>query len=499
MSSLRKSTAVLLTRGDYDDLEVFVVHRNPKLGFFGDYWALPGGVFEEGDRIESDWTDDRAHQSCGLRELFEETGVLPRGLAGLCSEDQRSDLRDALLAEESGDVWADLLRQFPEAVGELHPLGLLTTPPFAARRYRTHFHHLQLPPKEFPRIIPGELTVGEFWKPGQLLKRWRAGELLIVPPLLAFLDLYSCDAGLHAWRRALLDRTTRSEAGSIHRIRHVPGIDVLPLRTPTLPPATTTNTYVVGRKRLFIIDPATPYADEQQRLITFLDERIVQGCELAGILVTHHHHDHVGAVALIAERYDLEVYGMRETLERLPQVPLRPHELFDGDRIELGRSADGREGWHLQAIHTPGHDRGHLVFLDSRYNSLIAGDLISTLSTILIDPPEGHLATYLDSLRRVLALAPGVIHPAHGMATAQGEATLRRFLSHRAMREAALVRALESGLCQLEDLVARVYQEVPEDLYLIAQRSLAAGLEKLEEEARVVRRADAWHLVTPSA
>ena len=496
MSPPRKSCAILLTRGEREKLELYVVRRSPKLEFFGGYWALPGGVVDGEDRLEDDWSEERLHQSCGLRELFEETGVLPRGLAERIEPGARAALRAGLLERQDARAWHELLRGFPAALDELHPLGSLTTPAFAKRRYRTHFQQLSLPAGESPSISPGELTDGIFLSPAALLERWRAGEWLVVPPLLAFLDSYRADVGLGPWREALRERTRRSEAGSIHRIRHVPGIEVLPLRTPTLPPATTTNTYVVGGERLYVVDPATPHEDERARLFDFLDERQADGCRLAGILVTHHHHDHVASVAPLAERYELEVLATRETLERLPSAPRRSRELVDGDRIELGDAPDGRPGWFLEALHTPGHDRGHLVFLDSRYNSLIAGDLVSTVSTILIDPPEGHLATYLASLRRVLERAPAVIHPAHGMATSRGVELLRRYLAHRSMREAALVRALRSGTSELGELVALVYQEeLPSEMRAVAQRSLLAGLEKLAEEGRALERDGRWHCV----
>ena len=85
-------------------------------------------------------------------------------------------------------------------------------------------------------------------------------------------------------------------------------------------------------------------------------------------------------------------------------------------------------------MHTPGHDRGHLVFLESRYGALIAGDLASTVSTILIEPPEGHLSTYLATLTRMAEVDFGHLYPAHGPAARDGRGLLRRYLRHRAMR-----------------------------------------------------------------
>ena len=119
--------------------------------------------------------------------------------------------------------------------------------------------------------------------------------------------------------------------------------------------------------------------------------------------------------------------------------------LEHGDVLELGRAPDGRPGWRLHVRHTPGHAPGHLVFIEDRYRAAIVGDMVSTLSTIVIDPPEGHMATYLDSLRALLAEDIGTLYPAHGLAQLDGPALLRRYISHREERESKLVRAIDAG------------------------------------------------------
>jgi glyoxylase-like metal-dependent hydrolase (beta-lactamase superfamily II) len=123
--------------------------------------------------------------------------------------------------------------------------------------------------------------------------------------------------------------------------------------------------------------------------------------------------------------------------------------------------------------------------MEDRYRSVIAGDLVSTVSTVVIDPPEGHLATYLASLRRVLAESPGLVYPSHGLPRRDGADLLREYLAHRADREAALVAALKDGVSAVPALVPRVYPEIDARLHTLAERSLRAGLEKLAEEGRV--------------
>jgi len=266
-----------------------------------------------------------------------------------------------------------------------------------------------------------------------------------------------------------------------------------PLETPTLPPATTTNTFVVGEERLDVVDPAPPFARERARLYELLDDLRSDGREVTGVVPTPHHPDHVGSVQAVAERYGVPVYAHPETLARLPEPPRDPRPLVDGDTLDLGVAPDGRSPWTLTAYHTPGHDRGHLVLVEDRYHAALAGDLCSTVSTIVIDPPEGHLATYLASLERMLDVPMGVLCPAHGPVHREGHTLLRRYLAHRASREEKLLGALRDAPTDEAALLAVVYDDVELEAVLpLAARSLRAGLEKLAEDGRAVESRDGW-------
>ena len=488
MTAPRPSTAVLLTRPGAGDLEVFLARRNPELRFFGGYWACPGGSVEPVD--EAGGGDDEAlHLRCAARELFEEVGVLVEGLGRGLAAEQRAVLRAELLAGEGERGWRALLEARGTALGALRAFARLTTPAFALRRFRTRFVHASLPAGEEPAVCGRELVEGRFAPAGAWLDEWRRGEHLVAPPVLFLLELLAAreleDFLVEAERAS-----AASEAGDVHAIQNVPGVRMAPFHTDTVPPATTTNTYVVGEGRLFVIDPAPADPLEQERLERTLLRWTAEGRTIAGVVATHHHPDHVGAVARVARRFSVPVYGHPLTLARLPEAPRDARALHDGDALELGRAPDGSEGWRLVAHHTPGHDRGHLAFVESRYRAAIVGDLASTLSTIVIDPPEGHMATYLASVARVRALGIGVLHPAHGPAHPDGGALLGALLEHRRARERKLRGALALGAADEGDLLARVYDDVTDERLLpLAARSLAAGLEKLAEEGRVRRDA----------
>ena len=452
------------------------------------YWSLPGGTIDEVDREVAD-AEEHALMSCALRELFEETGVLLPPLGTLVRDEERDRMRTSLLHEGKGaGAWGRTLRAATAAFECLEPLGTMTTPPFAPLAFANRFFHAELPVDEWPSIERGELDDGRFVSAGEALRLWLEGEMPIAPPVRILLELLD-RVGPARFYDAVREEIEAIDAGRLHPVFFSPGVFVAPLRSETIPPATTTNTYLVGSRRFWIVDPATPYPDEQERLFEIVDRYLAEDRQLEGILLTHAHPDHVGAVEATCERFGCKVRAHADAAAKLDaSLPFGP-ALVDDERLELDRAPDGAEDWHLRVLHTPGHADGHCAFLDSRYRSLIAGDLASTVSTIVIDPPEGHLATYLASLRRVAALDIAALHPAHGPATLQGAALLRDYLLHREDREASLLRNLTDEPRALSDLVPAVYTDVPERMWPYAERSLLAGLIKLEEESKA-RRAD---------
>lgn len=498
----RTAAALLITRGAGADTEVFLAERSPELRFFGGYWALPGGTVDRADENAGGGEDAAVH-NCARRELFEETGLLWQRLTAERGTAELRAIRAAMTARDAQDGgpsrWAELSA---ELAGEpMRQLCRIETPPFAPVRYDTVFFHVPLERcgghsdagDPAPEVVAGELTQGRFVRPADALRAWRAGELPIVPPVVIVLE-HIVDAGgdADAFAAALAATAAGYRAGRLHNVRFSPGVVLAPLRTPTLPPATTTNCYVVGHRRLFVIDPGSPHSEEQQRLNGLLDELVAGGAEVEGILLTHHHRDHVGGVTALSRARGLPVHGHPLTLSRLAPGFIPGDELEGGDELPLGEAPDGAPGWHLTAIHTPGHDRGHLCFRESRYGAVIVGDMLSTVSTIIVDPPEGHLATYLRSLD-VLAREPiSTLYPAHGPAQKNGQRLIAQYVRHRRQRETALVKSLEQGGGTITELLPKVYWDADPKLYPFAARSLLAGLEKLAEEGRARADGERW-------
>lgn len=492
MSKIKLASTVVLSRGADEDPEVYLTKRAAELKFFGGFWVFPGGnlnrkidYHDESDPL------DLALSRCAIREILEEIDVLSATLGKDFSKEEKQNLK--LQLKESPEKWQQFLAGFGTDFDHIKPVFRITTPPFIPIRFDTQFMHVRARTDEMPEIDNYELVDGCFMKPQAAIDAWSKGEMDIAPPVLFLLRLLA-EHSLTSFMSHATEETRELDSGRLHKVYFSPGIFMAPLLTPTLPPAITTNTLIVGTEKLFVIDPATPDESEQARLFAMMDSMLAENKSFEAILLTHHHIDHVGAVVALSQRYQIPVRAHAECYKRIEAGYIKGEALADGDRIELGTAPDGSSDWHLSAIHTPGHAVDHLCYLDSRYHAAIVGDMLSTISTILIDPPEGHMQTYLDSLNKLLGFPIKTLYPAHGPAKLNGTALIHELLLHRKAREAAVVNALGNEAQSIDELLPKVYDDVPEAVYPVASRSLLAGLIKLEEEKVSVQSNGGWKL-----
>jgi glyoxylase-like metal-dependent hydrolase (beta-lactamase superfamily II) len=249
-----------------------------------------------------------------------------------------------------------------------------------------------------------------------------------------------------------------------------------------------TNTYLVGEGELAVIDPGPEDAAHVRAIASAGAGRI------RWILCSHTHRDHAAAAIALARATGAKIAAMPapRTEHDVELVLDRP--LHDGDRLEIG-------GVALLTIATPGHASNQLCFLLERSRMLFTGDHIMQGSTVVIWPPDGNMAAYLRSLRRLLTLDVAVIAPGHGHLIEHPQAEAERLIQHRLARENKVRQALRQagGHATLEALLPLVYDDVSPAIHPLAARSLQAHLNKLLEDGELTRVAGSATYVFASA
>lgn len=247
-----------------------------------------------------------------------------------------------------------------------------------------------------------------------------------------------------------------------------------------------TNQYLFAGADPVLIDVA-PLDDENRRRL----EAACGGDAVARLLLTHIHPDHVGGAAALRDSagVPITVHVSRADFVHAGR-PLAPDALLaDGDEIS-------HPAGRLRAVHTPGHESGHLCYYDPDRRWLFTGDtILSTGTTVVPPPPDGDMLAYLASLRRLQALDLAYILPGHGPPIERPYDTIAEYLRHRLWREGLIVDALGEGITAVPALVARVYTDVPPPLHGVAALTVRAHLAKLVTEGGVTEEpADCFRL-----
>jgi glyoxylase-like metal-dependent hydrolase (beta-lactamase superfamily II)/8-oxo-dGTP pyrophosphatase MutT (NUDIX family) len=413
--------------------------------------SCPGGGVDPADRPDT----PGAYRRCVRRELIEETGI---------------------------DV--------PE--GEWIEAGERTTPPMFPLRFRTRFFVAPFPEDVAPHALApttGENEKLRLARPRDVLGEWERGRARLPPPILPLMRaLAEAEGSLERVAAALA--TVNAQEDRAPRIEFVPGLWMLPLHTATLPPATHTNVWMPGSTRFVLIDPGSDEEAEHARLLEVVERRRLLGHRPQAVLLTHHHQDHVSGAARLARALKLPLRAHPATLDilrpALDGIECRP--LVDGESVELDR-------WTLIALHTPGHAPGHLAFHLPGPNLLVTGDLISGLSTILIDPTHGDMGAYLASLERATGLGCRMLLPGHGPPL-PGE-RLDALLEHRRERQRRILGALAPAGTPLSGIAGAAYIDTPGlPPPLIEGQTLAhlVYLEQQDEAQRVDDAGTSWRL-----
>jgi glyoxylase-like metal-dependent hydrolase (beta-lactamase superfamily II)/8-oxo-dGTP pyrophosphatase MutT (NUDIX family) len=545
----RPAATLLLLRDGSLGPEALLLQRTHDAAFLGGAHVFPGGALDRTDRDPrvlrrvAGLTDAEASARLGvdagglafwvaaIRECFEEAGIL---LAE--GEDGRpvDAARAAALAPCRGLLHAGQLglHEFLEKERlllrgrELAYFGHWVTAPGRARRFDTRFFLALAPEAQAGAHDGTELVASEWLRPLDAIEREARGEIQLVfatKNTLADLVRFARakDALEHAreaevetnracWAlgpdgAAALYRRRDPQYFEIHwsdpeetgqtSVALEPGVAkrLDPFVTRVIAPnpgmmtGPGTNTYLVGEAELAVIDPG-PAIDEHIGAV------LAAGAgRIRWILCTHTHIDHSPAAAALKAATGAVVIG-----RPAPEHPGQDHAfaldrtMGHGDRFMFG-------GLTLRALHTPGHASNHLCYLLENTKMLFTGDHVMQGSTVVINPPDGDMRAYLDSLELLLGEDILIFAPGHGYLIGEPHRETRRLIRHRMAREQKVLWALQRlAAPTAEELVREVYDDVAPRLHGVALRSLSAHLEKLAAEGRAHAAVGRWSLVQPS-
>ncbi len=244
-----------------------------------------------------------------------------------------------------------------------------------------------------------------------------------------------------------------------------------------------TNSYLIGNPPRAALDPGP---DDPAHLATL--QRAAPS--LRWVFVTHTHSDHSTGARALATATGARIVGLpppddgRQDESCIPDIRPEHDEMY-----EMGG------GSTLRAIHTPGHASNHVCYLLEHDGILFSGDHVLDGVTPVILAPDGDMAAYLESLRRLRGYPLRAIAPGHGRVLANPIAVIDAVLAHRRRREEKVVAALEAaGSASLEALLLRVYDDVKPELHGFAKLSLEAHLIKLRGEGRCRKDGESWTL-----
>lgn len=475
------SAAAIILHGSASDPVVLLGRRNDALNFMGGHYVFPGGRIDDSDTAEYvDGVNDPVVARAiftTAREVFEETGLLCVGHSFQIDLQTLRKHRLALLKQESS--FARILEELQLRIrGEAYIFtGVWVTPAFSPKRYLTHYflYHLETEPYDEVLEKDSELVSLEWHRPRDARALWHEKKLRISTPIAFVLrhlaEFHDLD-DLLFW----IQKTPGHDDAIPNRFELRRGIHLIPVRSPTLPPATHTNCVVIGESQLYVVDPGATDEVEQQHLLDHLEHLAALGECIAAVLLTHSHVDHVGTVQRIRDTFHAPVFAHEFTAKEVG-FPV-DRLLEDGEVLVV----PGDPPWKIKCLHTPGHDPGHLCFYESSTRTMLMGDMVANPGTIIVSPDfNGNMNDYLQSLERLLEEEYSFAVPAHGIPFwgNAGKEKVLELIAHRHAREDKIRMALARGAKTLDELLEQVYDDTPREAWPLAEHQLRAHLERM--------------------
>jgi len=434
------------------DHSVFFIKRQNYLPVFPGYYATPGGKVDKTD-VNEELPGDVWPKS-----------VRPQILHALVREVREELNYDLLAAIENGEVV------------RIDDIGIAITPEFNPYRFKNYYFKITLTHEKEFDLDPNEAEFGEWNTPMGLHDKYKNGHVLAVPPAITLLKTFSNNPHHDKPIDMSLPHDPETEVPMIESIFGVR--QFLPLSN-TFPPANRTNSFIIGDERKLLIDPSPK---DEAELKKFLKSVAKIGFD--SIFLTHHHPDHYEFAAQIARDFKTGIELSADTFARIKQQS--GDHYFEGIAVTIRKEGDivtTSLGSPVRVYEVPGHDEGQLALAPESMNWFLAGDLIQTVGTVVIQAPEGDMKKYFATLERIIALKPKNIIPSHGIIIG-GTHKLEETLKHRRQREEQVLN-LYSQHKSIEEMLASIYPGLEQSLLPYAQRQIEAHLKKLREENRL--------------
>lgn len=535
----RAAATVLLLRDSAAGIEVLMTRRSATASFAPGAYVFPGGHIDEADEAAKRIAARRSTQSrvqrtqaiAAIREAFEELGILlahhADGRAVSAEEVATMDRSNT-----AGTAFADQCAERGLVLDsdQVFTFAHWITDRDLPKRFDVPFLVARMPEGQAPTADESEQFEPCWVHPADALARHAAGTFFMIFPTVRTLQrmatyatvdalLAACASELPLWtscpRAGLLKgedvRYMEHESPygelalvcpdgqllhaldwqSEHPVPLLKNVMRLTAPNPGAMTGPGTNSYIVGDAATgyIVIDPGPNDFDHIGRLW-----RATQG-DIRMIVCTHSHADHSpGAAplqALCKNGSKPPILGLASKPTARATARFTPErELADGERLVLsGATAEGETVTHtLRVIHTPGHAANHLCLVLEEDGLLFSGDHILNGSTTVIDPPDGDMTAYLDSLDTLDAACEAgrieFILPAHGYVIGFARTAIGMLKAHRLKREAKIAAAMQKlPEGTPEEWLPLAYDDVPKRMWPVAARSLAAHVARIQQLA----------------
>lgn len=497
---------------------IYMTGRPPSLAVGPGFYVFPGGAVEDQDRAYAAQRPQElsapgldpihgAFVAAAVREAFEEVGLLlafddegrplwePQGAGrhaeALCTA--RNDLlrgTATLLAVTSANRW----RLAGERLGYV---ARWVTPPAAPRRFNTRFFIADVTGSVEPKPYEPEVAEGRWLSAAEALERNEDGKLPLMRPTKALLRRLAALGTTASALRTFHDPTARRDEvierntpETLLSVLASQGVSPVSVPSPTLPPATATNVYVIAHAdEAVVVDAGWGGEAGVDRVRTRWEQ--LGRPRVKALILTHSHPDHAGGAMQLQQALGCSVWAH----------PAAKNILFNHYGVHIERELHGGETiavsrLHVDVLHAPGHAPDHLCLYLRERAVLLSGDNVVGEGSTWIGPPDGDMTEYLKTLTLLKQLPARIIAPGHGPPLDEPLQKIDALIRRRLQREEQIASLLAGGVATVERLVEVLYREsVPDEVVEMARRTVLGHLLKLERDGRVRQLGDGrWAL-----